>query len=132
MEQGLLIPNLSLSVELINDALDQRDEVLFSDQWMDVHGRLEARKQVTELAEPVEARVTRLRELAYLQAYHRWKSADLAAQVSDDFGLIGEALATGYSHPWLNALFFEYWMGRFPHTGLTERPGELHDIITEG
>ena len=69
--------------------------------------------------------VARLRELVYLQAYERWKSPDLAGYISDDFGLIGDALIIGYSHRWLNGLLDAYLDARFPSGQITERAGEL-------
>lgn len=92
---------------------------------MGVFRQVEAKKGVLGITGDAEGRITRLRELSYLQTFDRWHAPDLAAYVSDDFGLIGDALATGVSHPWLNALLHKYWTGEFPHGAIPEREGEL-------
>src|SRR6266498_944886 len=93
MEQGAILPKLSLEQEEIEATLDQRDDPKFAETWMNAFHQVEAKKGSKQDAEP---RIGQLREMAYLQAYERWQSPDLAAYISDDFGLIGDALATNY------------------------------------
>src|SRR5262249_14776165 len=102
--------------------LDQRDDPRFAETWMKAFRQIEMKKEDKQDA---ESRVRRLRELAYLQAYERWHSPDLPAYISDDFGLIGDALVTNYSHGWLNGLLGAYLDLKFPQGSLVERAGEL-------
>lgn len=126
MEQGSLLPKLVLEQSDIVAALDQRDHPLFGDAWMRAFRQVEMKKGGKLDAEP---RVGRLRELAYLQAYERWQSPDLAAYISDDFGLIGDALATNYNDEWLNGLLDAYLSLKFPYGSLPERSGDLGEDL---
>jgi hypothetical protein len=111
MEQGLLVPNLSLEQYEIVRALDQRDEPQFEDPWLRTYKQVEDKKGDHQDA---DTRVGRLRELAYLQALDRWESPELAGYISDDFGLIGDALATDSVDDYLNGLLNAYLALRFP------------------
>lgn len=122
MERGGLIPKIPLAQDKITSVLDQRDEPLFAEEWMRVFHAIEAKKRSKQDA---ESRVTRLRELAFAQSFELWESPDVAAYVSDDFGLIGDALAVGYDDEWLNALFDAYQMARIPRGSLRRRRGPL-------
>lgn len=126
MKQGSIIPKLSLKEDEIEAALDERDAPTFSDSWMSAFRQVGAIKGCTQDAEP---RITQLREMAYLQAYERWQSPDLAAYISDDFGLIADSLALNYDNAWLNGLLHAYLTLRFPHGNIAERPGHLGDSV---
>ena len=125
MEQGLLIPNLALSVEDIESALNQRDKPHFAQTWMNAFRQIERNKGGKEDADP---RVTRLRELAYRQAFGRWHSPDLAAYISDDIGLIGDALAINHDDTWVNGLLDSYLSHQFPLSN-QEHLGRLGDDL---
>jgi hypothetical protein len=103
------IPHIKLND--INKALDHRDKETFAGKWMELFQEVEIKK---ESGEDADDRVTQLREATYLQAYDRWHSPELAAYISDDFGLIGDALAIGFKHPWLTALLHAYMNRKFP------------------
>jgi len=126
IEQRSIVPNLSLTEEEIEAALNQRDNPQFAETWMKAFHQIETMKRAKQDADP---RIGRLREVAYLQAYERWRSADLAAYISDDFGLIGDALATDYNDSWMNGLLYAYLSLRFPQGNLAERAGRLGDDL---
>jgi hypothetical protein len=126
MEHASIVPNLSLKQEEIEAALDQRDDPHFAETWMNAFRQIEAKKGSKQDAEP---RIGQLREMAYLQSYERWQSPDLAAYISDDFGLIGDALATNYHNAWVNGLLHAYLSLRFPHGNVEDREGELGDEL---
>lgn len=126
MEQGWLVAKLYLEQEEINAALNQREDPQFAETWMKAFRQIEAKKGGTQDADP---RVGQLRELAYFQAFERWQSPDLAAYISDDFGLIGDALATNYDDAWVNGLLYAYLNLRFPHGDVAEPTGRLGDDL---
>jgi hypothetical protein len=104
---GLITPGLfkTLSTEL----LDERDKPEFEREWLRVHDEL---NRLTCGTEPPD--VTAIRQTVYLDVFNLVAEPELAACVSDDFGLIASALAMQYSDPWLNGLWLSYKCGVFP------------------
>ncbi|HET6252153.1 MAG TPA: hypothetical protein VFE47_30990 [Tepidisphaeraceae bacterium] len=111
MENGSPILHLMLKEEEVVAAVDERDDRSFADQWMSLFRQVEIIKGGRRDADP---RVGRLRELAYLQAFERWRSSDLAAMISDDFGLIGDALAVGFEDESIKKILEQYLALKFP------------------
>jgi hypothetical protein len=96
----------------IAEILDERDSEDFSRRWMAAFNVLESKKDQmsknqTDLSEQI-------RETAYLRAFARWKSPDLAASVSDDFGLISDAAALAMDDPWVDWMLQSYRKGVIP------------------
>ncbi len=114
MEQGLVVEKVVLATEEIESALEQRDDACFDSPWMEVYKQIEAAKHARGVTGDADPRVGRLREVAYLKSFERWNSPDLAGDISDDFGLIGDALALAYTDPWLQRLLGAYFEGRLP------------------
>ena len=103
----------SRHVASVNDAhLDRRDQPQFADAWMACHSRLES--VVASLSPESRRTVDQLRELAYRQTFQLTQNPDLAAYVSDDFGLISGALAAGAQDPWVEYLLTCYDSGEVP------------------
>jgi hypothetical protein len=113
LNEGQVIQRISIStdqeIELILDSRERED---FSSLWMESFDNVESQQSSKEnrLAELV----TQLREVAYLKSYARWKSPDLAAFISDDFGLIADAIATRIKDPWIDLLLNSYLAGAVP------------------
>lgn len=114
MERGEIIEEIILPIERVESALNERDDERFDSLWMEVFRQVEAAKVARGIMYDADPRVARLREMAYLKSFGRWKSPDLAGYISDDFGLIGDALTVGYVHPWLNAVASAYTNRTFP------------------
>ena len=112
MRSGDYIASISLPDDNVADALQHRSADEFSSEWMRVFRVVESAKRNKTSGE--DSRVRQLRELSYLQSYHRWHHPDLSAYISDDFGLIGDALEVGHYDPLLDALFSAYASGTFP------------------
>ncbi|MBS0260405.1 MAG: hypothetical protein JSS02_00505 [Planctomycetes bacterium] len=123
---GTLLHKLTLEQKDIHYALDQRDHPSFDNKWMKASHAVDTLKGS---AADADARVAQLRKILYLQSMERWESPDLAACISDDFGLIGDALITQYQNPWLNGLLLAYLSSRFPTGELQETPGLLEDAF---
>jgi len=105
--------------------LTGRDGPAFERNWLRVDDQLTA-----ALGQPEPADVTEVRKVAYLRAYELTREPELAAAVSDDFGLIAGALAVGLDDdPWLNGLVASYMAGRFPAGPLKEDLGPLRLLI---
>lgn len=108
-----IIEAISIPTESsIEQILDDRDAEEFSQRWMVVFNFIESRKD--RLSKNQSDLSTQIREAAYLRAYARWKSPDLAAYVSDDFGLIADASALNIDDPWINAMLHSYRNGGIP------------------
>ena len=103
--------------------LDARDRPGFEAEWLRVHDELKTALP----GEPAE--VARLREATFKVVIGHSGHAELAAYVSDDFGLIGAALACGFEDPWLNALAEAYRVGSVPHEPLIPVAGSLDQRV---
>lgn len=114
MQSGECIASIVLAHENVDKMLDRRRSVSFSSEWMHVYRTVEAAKKSAGTDGCEDPRVRQLREQSYLQSYRRWNNDDLAAFISDDFGLIGDALSLGYHDSRLTVLSSSYESGMFP------------------
>ncbi len=106
--------------------LEERDDPDFDEAWMRAHERVQAVRATRAFDEDA---LTRLRETVYLCTFDLTQSAELAADVSDDFGLLGEALALGVEDDWLSALARAYTNDQFPRGALVPVPDRLRDAL---
>jgi hypothetical protein len=98
-------------------ALDARDQSAVRDWWGLEDDAVQALLVRTPLDAEASAGIERLAELAFRRAFAAGgQHHDLAAQVSDDLRLIGEASSVGYSSPALEKLWASYATGAFPVT----------------
>src|ERR1700730_14818345 len=88
IERRMIIPALNVRSDQLAALLDKRDEETFSSRWMRAFRSVEDTMSKTAIDEDTKARLLKMRESSYLQAFEQWKSPDLAAYISDDFGLI--------------------------------------------
>lgn len=93
----------------VDAVLDQRDSDPFDSAWRLAFENIEATKKHTVIAAN-----DALRERAFILVYQHGPGGELAAYVSDDFGLLHDALALGSVDFWLAALLRCYLDGRFP------------------
>ena len=94
-----------------DDYLDHRDGEGFESRWLTSSTRLE------EACAPDEAQtgdIDRIREVAFKAAFAKTANGDLAAYVSDDFGLIARDVACGTEDAFARALWDAYRVGRLP------------------
>ena len=105
-----MLDNIQGAVENldIDEALDLRDSEEFDSEWVRVYHLVEERKT----AESEECRG--IREKAYISALEFGEYEDIAACVSDDFGLIFDAESVGFCDPWLDKLIDCYRRSVFP------------------
>jgi hypothetical protein len=124
---GILLSSDTFSSIDVDDLLDKRDNDDFGDEWIRIYNEISKKKRVifSDENEIIES----IREESYKITYNATKSPELAGYISDDFGLIADALTLNYSDKWLNALAKEYIEGRIPHYELKPLEGELEKII---
>jgi hypothetical protein len=104
--------------------LDKRDTPEFEQEWLRVRNAL---TKLTDNVEPQE--VAAIRKAAYLKTFEITREPELAACVSDDFGLIAAALAIDYSDPWLTGLWMSYKAGVFPGSRISPSTEKLQAMI---
>ncbi|WP_339628226.1 hypothetical protein [Gimesia maris] len=95
---------------------------------MDGSFSVNRRKKITLHAQN-ENLVLKIREIVYLQIFNCWKPPDLAAYVSDDFGLIGDASLLDSSDSWINGLFQAYVLHNIPVGNFEKIEGKLSDLV---
>ncbi len=124
---GKLLSSDTFSNIDINDLLDKRDNDDFSDEWIRVYNEISKNRGLTSLDE--DEIIKSIREKSYKTTYNASKSPELAGYISDDFGLIADAIILNFSDEWLNALAKEYIDGRIPHNKLKHLKGDLEMIL---
>ena len=108
--------------------LDERDAPPFDTAWMERFEHLETKKQANPLHDEVARAIAALRESAFLFALERWLSHEIAACVSDDMALLGDALALDSRDPWISGLLQNYANGRLPGGEIAIIDGRLRDL----
>jgi len=68
-------------------------------------------------------------EDVFAHVFKLTESDDLSAYVSDDFGMLAQALHVGYEDHWLNGLLEAYAQGKVPCGPIRELPGSLVDQV---
>ncbi len=100
-----------LSEETINNILDERDDNFFSEQWMQAYNEVEKQKK----QQGVPATYSEdIRKKAFNIVLQITDNDDLAAYISDDFGLIWDAEKVNVNNSWINALWQSYKNGKIP------------------
>jgi len=111
LEDGRLLSARHLA-SVDDDHLELRDKPRFADAWMASYSRVES--AVASLSAGSRSAIDRIRETAYRETFDLSQSPDLAGYVSDDFGLISEAIVAGIDDPWVEGLLDCYISGRVP------------------
>lgn len=97
-----LINNLrKINYENLNldEVLTGRANTTFDSEWIRVFDEIKALKNSVKITDN-----THIRESAYLIVYENSNSDDLAAYVSDDFGLIFDSIFLNYRDEWFDKL----------------------------
>ncbi len=93
----------------IDCLLDERDKDIFAKQWTAEYSNIEKIKSRNN-----EKLIDKYREKIFKTVFKQTGSDDLAAYVSDDFGLLADALNSDYRSRWIEALQFYYINGKIP------------------
>ncbi|WBX75029.1 hypothetical protein PG911_10205 [Tenacibaculum ovolyticum] len=113
------------SEDSFNDVFEERDEEYFSDVWMSIYNEIEvltAKKGVSTFSEEI-------REKAFKLIIDETENSDLAAYISDDLGLLSDAIDVGYNNGWLISLWNEYQKNKIPNGRLKIEEGCLSDFF---
>ena len=108
-----LLDNIEKALDGIDldEAVELRDAEEFDSPWMRVFN---ITRNTEHNAQYPRSESDKLREKAYLKAYSVCKDDDIAAFVSDDFGLMFDAEVLGITDPWLEKLIDSYRRSVFP------------------
>ena len=100
-----------LSDETIDNILVERDDNFFSEQWMQAYNEVE--KQKKQLGVPSTYNED-IRKIVFNMVLEITNNDDLAAYISDDFGLIWDAEKVDINNNWINVLWQSYKKGEIP------------------
>lgn len=106
--------------------LDERDEVVFSEKWMETFDAIEEKFKERKTDKTIS---DELREKVFKLVYSITNHSDLASYISDDYGLIIQSIEIKHNDWWLNSLWLEYKNGNLPNGVLVETEGELIYLI---
>lgn len=108
-----LLDNIEKALDGIDldEAVELRDAEEFDSCWVRIFN---ITRNTEHNAEYPQSENDKLREKAFLKAYSVCKDDDIAAFVSDDFGLIFDAEVLGIADPWLEKLIDSYRRSVFP------------------
>jgi hypothetical protein len=115
----------SLNGADVDALLDARDRNPFEANWVRFH------EAVQSLDFPDSPLVDALRESAFKRAFALTQHPDLCGYVSDDLGLLADALRGGVTDPWATALFAAYAAGDFPHGKLAPVEQTLAEAVAK-
>lgn len=110
---GKIITGLDFNGISKDDYLDMRDQSPFDTDWSNSFDEVETLKASLNPKEKNDSEKLSetIRHDAFTIAIRQFGSADLAGYLSDDFGLITDALAMGMSNQWINGLMKSYLDG---------------------
>ncbi|MBP1905851.1 hypothetical protein J2Z32_002499 [Paenibacillus turicensis] len=130
VKEDRLLSEHALGTIHVDDLLDNRDEPQFSDEWMKVYDDISNKKLTSFIDEITNQQIDLLRELVYKKVYRYTSSSDLAGYISDDFGLIGDALHVNYNNDWLSALLKCYIEHTIPLGALSKNNYTLFELLS--
>ena len=95
----------------VNEILELRDDTMFDSEWIRVYKLIEEQKQSLGYSDD---RINKQIKMVYKKIYEYSDDSELAAYISDDFGLIYDCEVLGYSDSWIEALESYYAMCQIP------------------
>lgn len=111
IDENLVIILLNYTEDKLDEILDIRDENLFSSKWMLIYDEL---KSISDKNNVDKSYSDEMRELAFKKVFNQTNNSDLSSYISDDIGMVIDALTINYQNPWLNSLWLEYKNGNIP------------------
>lgn len=108
-----LLDNIEKALDGIDfdEAVELRETEEFDSSWVRVFNIV---RNTEHNAKYPKSENDKLREQAFLKAYGVCGDDDIAAFVSDDFGLMFDAEVLGITDPWLEKLIDSYRRSVFP------------------
>lgn len=115
LDELLELINQVIFDEIDCDAiLDLRDSETFDSNWINLYNQMEQVKLKKGFSEESKRFSDEYRKNAFLQVYNLSQNSDLAACISDDFGLIFDSIQLGVTTPWLDKLIQSYRSSKIP------------------
>lgn len=124
---GCLLSEEVFIVDDLDSILDGREETTFDEQWIRNYNVINEKRELIDFK--TKEIIDSIRESAYKITYNFIQSPDLAGHVSDDFGLIAEALVLNHNDEWLNALGKAYAENKIPYGILKPLKGKLIEVL---
>ncbi|MDN9010147.1 hypothetical protein [Brevibacillus laterosporus] len=109
----------------IENLLYKRDNPVFSKEWMRIYTELSTLKKNKSVSSLYVSTNEELRKNIFLQVLKISSQDDLAAYISDDFGLIFVSVVFTYSDEWVNGLWNEYQEKRIPQGELQQSKRQI-------
>lgn len=100
-------------IDYLNELLDSRDSASFNNEWCRVDREIEALKNSQSYTDEDEETQVKIREKAFMIIQQNTES-ELAAYVSDDFGLIYDSFILNYKDEWLDKVIEVYKNKKIP------------------
>lgn len=100
-------------IDYLNELLDSRDSASFDTEWCRINREIEALKNPQSYTDEDEETQVKIREKAFMIIQQNTKN-ELAAYVSDDFGLIYDSLILNYKDEWLDKVIAVYKNKKIP------------------
>lgn len=98
----------------IDAILDMREQEPFDRAWMNAYNEVERLKQENGFSASQIKISDDYRKQAYLKAYSLFQSSDIAAYISDDFGLIADSEQFQYESLCISKLMQSYMSSIIP------------------
>ena len=98
----------------VNEILELRDDTMFDSEWIRVYKLIEEQKQSLGYSDEDKKSSDEYRKMVYKKIYEYSDDSEIAAYISDDFGLIYDCEVLGYSDSWIEALENYYAMCQIP------------------
>lgn len=124
--------DVALEREDYEDLLEQRDSDAFSSIWTKTYHAIKHQIKQVGLTAAEADRVKKIREAVFKRVYAKTQESDLASYISDDIGLLADALLVHYQDHWLNGLWNAYQANKIPSGDLIPIPGNLAGLILAG
>lgn len=116
-----------LSVDDPSSILDAREEATFESKWLTVYELLKSREVSSDDTKAINS----IREVIFKSVFRKTADDDLAAYASDDFELVGRALASRIEEPFVTTLWREYVSGRFPTIASDHPESDLVTVVND-
>jgi hypothetical protein len=113
-----------------DDLLDAREsDEDFEEQWLRANAEVKKLLAELNLGNEVQQIVEDIRRESFLAASKLTSQHEIASYISDDFGLIAEAILAEYDDAWLNGLWLAYKQHYLPIPPVGKHSGKLSDLI---
>ncbi|MDR4952330.1 hypothetical protein REB14_09115 [Chryseobacterium sp. ES2] len=115
----------NITLEKIDEILDNRDSAEFSDEWMKAYQLIEEKP----FDEETEDQISGIRKEIFVSTFRSTGSSDLPAYISDDFGLICSYYIHQIENSWVTNLLFTYLHHQIPQGDLMKTEKTIKELI---